>query len=133
MPHVQLSKCFLVSVCVLIIIGVAGAVAARLDEQARMADVADARQVHSIPLMTYYFDISEPEIALSTRGSGRAGRTGLTVKLTDRTVSRFTPVVMPKASGVVHSVSGTWVTLKVRIFMQCRAAGMCYSGNRVTW
>lgn len=121
MPHIQLIKCLLVSVCVLIAIGVAGAVAARLDQQARLAEVADEQQVRSKPLMTYYFDVSQPEITRSTRGSGRAGRTGLTVKLTDRAVSRFTPVVMPKASGVVHSVSNTWETLKVRISTQSRS------------
>lgn len=129
MLRIQQNKLWLLSLYIVLVTGVADTLAVRVNEQA-MAKLADSQQVHSNPLMTYYFHVSEPEIALTTgRASGRVGRTGLTLKLTERTVSKFSPVVLPKgaASGMVHSVSNTWKTLKVSISMQCHLVSCCSS------
>ena len=91
--------------------------AARTQQEQQLAIRAETagREQSVNQLNTYYFDSSKPQVALSTRGSPRAGRTGVTVTLPgSSSVSTFMPVVSPKADGMTHSVSRTWSALKVR-------------------
>lgn len=102
-----------------VMVPVSRALAARIqhDQTTLQQDRLSDSQMQSNSLMTYYYDMFKPSLAPSTRGDVRPGRTGVTVKLTDSTaVSRFMSVVSPaRASGMMHSVSNTWETLKVRV------------------
>ena len=74
---------------------------------------ADSRFESSRSLLTYYFDVSRPQLELSSHSSGRRGRTAVTVKLQESAVSKFMPVVSPQMTGMTHEVVHTWQALKV--------------------
>jgi len=86
---------------------IAAGTAARLPDQAQL-QLPEQRN-----LLTYYFDVMKPQLALATHGSGRPGRTAMTLTLSQTSISTFMPVVSPKASGMTHQVSKTWEVLKV--------------------
>jgi hypothetical protein len=92
----------------------ASATAARLDDQQLSMGEASGAQPRKDTLMTYYIDIFKPTIELSSRGSGRTDRTGLTVRMSEASVSGYVPVVSPRPSGMTHDVVKTWDALKVR-------------------
>jgi len=85
--------------------------ATRIEKQASLLQ-QPGKQLQRNPLMTYYLDATKPLIQLSTGGSGRQGRTALTVKLIRTSVSQFMPVVSPADAGMTHEVSNTWEALK---------------------
>lgn len=98
--------------------------AARNEEQLQFIS-APARgdpELSRNTLNTYYFDTVKPSIELSSRGSSRAERTAVTVKLDQASVSRYMTVVTPRASGMTHAVSNTWQALKVGVVLRLRPA-----------
>lgn len=65
-------------------------------------------------LLDSYIQLLNPNIAFSAQQTGRDDRTTLTVKLTDSSVNKFTPVVSPQSQGITVDVLHTWEALKVR-------------------
>lgn len=105
----------------------ASATAARLDDQQLSMGEASGGQPRKNTLLTYYFDAFKPTIELSSRGSGRTDRTGLTVRMSEASVNTFMPVVSPRPSGMTHEVTKTWEALKVRVHDPCLSACACTS------
>lgn len=64
-------------------------------------------------LLDSYIQFSKPQVAISDKQSGRDGRTTLTVKFTEDSVSKFTPVVSPQVDGITVDVLNTWDAFKV--------------------
>lgn len=66
-------------------------------------------------LLDSYIHIYQPTLAISAKQSGREGRTTLTIKVDDRSVSQFMPVVSPQTQGMTFDVLRTWDALKVHL------------------
>lgn len=82
-------KCAILSALLLCVVAAVMANAARTEQQGNLQQA----HLHGVKLLTYYFDVSKPQLELSTIGSGRPGRTALTVKLAKPPLSQFMPVV----------------------------------------
>ena len=119
----RLSAACLLSAALCVLLFACAASGARVEQQQlelfQQAPAED--QPRQNTLLTYYFDATKPVVEISTRASGRSGRTGLTVKLTEQSVSSFMPVVSPQPSGMTHQVAQTWNALKVRRGRQLQA------------
>jgi len=102
---------------------ITGANAARLAD-AQLQQLQDPlepkQQLRRNELLTYYFDASKPQVSLGDHGTGRPGRTALSLTLSQPSISTYMPVVSPRASGMTHQVSKTWEVLKV-----CLCNGLC--------
>jgi len=113
LPGVQhMMKQDILSALLLCILAAVVANAAKMEQQDYLLQ-EPGKQLHRNQLMTYYFDVSKPQLELSAAGSGRPGRTALTVKLAKPSLSQFMPVVSTSEAGMTHQVAKTWETLKV--------------------
>lgn len=116
MATMGLMKGFNISVALLLTLQVVAAVPTQQDRHHSIIRSEDAgSDQHINRLNTYYFDVTKPNIELSSRGSSRPERTALTVKLSQPSVTTFMPVVHPGPSGMTQPVSNTWTALKVRV------------------
>ena len=110
----------------LLFVSAAIATAARVEQahvlgrpEGRPQQVVNGNTVQK-QLNTYYFDVTKPHISFSaSSSSARPQRTALTVTLAEGSVSKYMPVVTPKASGMVHGVSNTWKALRVSPSARC--------------
>jgi len=81
-----------------------GSTAARIADT-QVQQLQEPQQLPRNELLTYYFDVSTPQISISTPKSDRAGRTAVTVTLSQAAVGTYMPVVSPKQGSSIPSNS----------------------------